>query len=277
MAKKTKEITTVDDNLNNAMITPEFMREDSKVGTELLSKFMQPPRIKVIQPLTKPPLIDMFNPGDMVILPTNQVILTLAVDDKGKTLKTSAPVRFTPIFFFPEWITYNPKEIKEQHGSIRERTFDENSPIAFKSKNKATRTEPCPEMADKLITHVEVLNYAVVFYIDDIPTEPAILQFKSGEHSVGTAFNTLIRSRKAPIFGCVFEATIGFRTNSKGQWFGVDVSNPQERPWVSDSQMYAAFKEEHERFQEFYDANAIIIEDDDDASSGVVDADSSEM
>lgn len=271
MAKK-KESTEIAVK-NNSMMLPDFMHEDERAGTEQMIKFMQPPRLKIIQPLTKPPLIDMFDPGDMVILPTNHVVLSLKVDDAGKRMKVSDPIRFTPIFFFPEWITYNPKEIKEQYGAIRERTFDENSQIAFKSRNKATRNESCPEMPDKTISHVEILNYAIVFHQDGIPTEPAILQFKSAEHSVGTAFNTLIRSRKAPIFGCVFEMQIGFRTNSKGQWFGADVANPQENPWVDDRDMYESLRESYETFNKFYQANAIIIEEDDDTVS----SDSSEM
>lgn len=267
MAKK-KETELVEVKSNTGLAVPDFMVEDSRAGTELLSNYIQPPRLKIIQPLTKPPLIDKFNPGDLVLLPNEELLIGLSSDDEGKKLKHSEKLRFVALFFFPKWITYNPMEIRQQHGAIRDQSFDPECSIAFKSKNKTTRNEVCPEMPDKKITHVEVLNYALSFEIEGRWTEPAILQIKSGEHGVGTAFNTLVRSRKAPIFGCVFEAQVNYRSNAKGQWFGLDMMNPQENPWVDNRQQYDAFKEAHETFDKFYKMNAIIMEEDDE---GVVD------
>lgn len=241
---------------------PAFMNEDSRDGTEVLSNFIQPPTLKVIQPLTKPPLIDLFTPGDLVLLPVNKLVTGLTVDEHGKRGKTSDKIAFTPIFFWPEWLVYNPLEIKETHGSVRDRTLDPESQIAAKARNPKTRFETCPEKPDKKIAYTEVLNYAVIIMHEDVPQEPAILRFKSGEHRAGTAFNTLIKSRRAPIYGCIFNMQVGYRSNNKGQWFGVDVVNPDENPWVDNKEVYAAFKEAHEEFKRYHANNAIITEDD---------------
>lgn len=261
---KTKKENEISTSVNEV---PAFMQDDRKMGTELLGKYIRPPILKVIQPLTKPPLIDLFDPGDLIIMPTNTLISSLEKDEEGKRMKKGSKVPFVPIYFWPEWIVQNPLEIKEQHGSIRDRTFDPESTIAAKARNPKTRHEPCPEKPDRNISYLEVFNYAVIIMREDVPAEPAILRFKAGEHSAGTAFNSLLQARNAPPFGCVFDMQVGFRSNSKGQWFGIDCMNPESGPWVESKELYDAFKEKHEDFKSFHEANAIVVEDDTEADA----------
>lgn len=234
---------------------PEFLQGASPTGTELLRNYVVPPRLKVVQPTSKAPLCDMFKQGDLVAVPS----MTL-IDNKG-----GPGIIFTPIFFWPEWLLTNPRELI-QLPYVRERSLDPRSPIAAKAKNPATREEKCPEdPSGKLkMNYVEVLNFMVIITSNSpVGLEPMLLSFQKAEHKAGTTFNALIRMRQAPLFGCQFLGKIGERTNTKGRWYGVDVQNPPQElasPWVANQDTFNAFGELHLQFKEYYENNLIMVD-----------------
>lgn len=217
------ELTLKNDNLpahlQSAMID---------TGTEGMGQFIIPPRIKIVQPVSRGEYKDKFSPGDAVLVPQLIKITSLEVDDRGRPKNESAGVVFTPLFFFPEYCLWNPLESKGNMPMIRESSFDPTSALAVRARDPKRRFEACPEIPDKMMRYVEHLNFVVLIHADGLNMLPAILSFSRAEHRAGSNFIALIKMRMAPMYGCKFIMKTRYRENDKGQWYGVDVENPPE-------------------------------------------------
>ena len=249
MAKKdvSKAITKVSPQLPVAV--PDFMKDEEILGLDALKQFVVPPFIKIVQKQAGDELLQSFGIGDVILSPTNAIIAEMPRDNKGRPLDDAkASFKIVPIFAYPEWLTWNPIELKGTESSIRYRTLDPSDPIATKARAPALRTEPYPGRPELKIRHVEHINFVVILYDHPLGTEPCILSFSRGEWKSGSKFAGLIKMRKASIFGCVFEAVLGHRKNDKGDWWGFNICNPEEgSPWVKKEE-YEAFKTIHEEF-----------------------------
>lgn len=285
MAKKSNELTTTDNNAQNTDLTllqqrPDYLIEHTETtGTELLSQYVVPPRLKIVQPLTRPPLIEMFNPGDMVALPSNTLIDSINEVGGKKPMEESPGIIVVPIFFYPEWISTNP--LVGDLPFIRDRSFDSGSEIAIKSRNPKTRTEQYPGSNDpkQVIRYTEVLNYIFVLMTEtDIGSEPILMSFSKSEHKAGTTLNSLVKMRKAPIFSCMFKGVIKQRSNQQGRWFGMDFANPPKDVggWVTDKRLFDSFKLAHDSFKDAYERN-LLVADYDAPNDSEMDGGSAEM
>lgn len=226
---------------------PAFMQQDERIGVDELSKFIRPPRIKVVQPTSHEDFSE-FEAGTVLALPTKTVIASML--DK----RVSQTFTFVPIFFWVEWCQMNPRSMRDKP-ALRERTFDPSHPIAIKSRVPETREEMV-EGLSKPITNEEHLNFIIALYgMPEHPLnmQPMVLNFNRSEHNSGTSFNSLVRMRKASIFGNVFEAHSKYRTNAQGNWFGIDIDNPHGPKYVQDNDAYEAFKALH---HEMFEAHA---------------------
>lgn len=229
-------------------LAPAFMAEDGVAGTEELRKYVLPPRLLVMQAQQKPPL-DRFNPGAMVLMPDERII----VDFDRAEQASVKPIIFVPIFHFVEFTVDNPIEIHASHGKIRQRTFDPTSDIAKRaqSRDKSVRQFVCPEMKDKMCKYVVRLNYLWFLLTsegEEPVNAPCMITFKSTGMNDARSLNTLITARKKPIYGCQFAAEVGSRSNDKGKWYGVNITNPPVgvSPWVEDPELYGSLKQAHE-------------------------------
>ena len=242
-----------------------------EMGTEEMSQYIIPPRVKLIQPTTKGAYREKFSEGDMVLTPQMIKITGLEFDDnKKRALGYSSEVIFTPLFFFVEWCCWNPQEAKELP-MIREQTFDPKHIIAAKAKDAKRRVEPCPEFPEKNIRFVEHLNFIVAFHGDGFNAlPPAILSFSRSEHRSGTNFMTLLKMRNAPMYGCKFAMNVQFRENDQGVWYGIDVKNPGEAvgPFVTAEQ-FAVTKKTYTELKEAHEARQLRVDyADDDVLEG---------
>ena len=251
MAKKdnSKSITNVVPDLN----VPAFMAEEEVLGIEALKEFITPPFIKVIQKSAADELLQVFNPGDVILSPANALIAEMPRNEKGRTLEgAKTAFQIIPLFFYVEWITWNPIQLKGAEPSIVYRTIDPNDPIVAKSRSTTLRSEKHSTRPELLIRHVEHMNFLVLLHKHELGSEPAILSFSRGNWRAGSKFASLIQMRKAPIYGCVFDAIVSLRNNPKGDWYGYDMANPEEgSPWVSEEE-YAKCKELHEMFTKYH-------------------------
>lgn len=251
MSKKdvSKAITKVSPNL----AAPEFMADEEVTGLELLKQFIVPPFVKIIQKSADEELLKSFSAGDVILSPVNAVIAELPRDNRGKIIEGSrTSFQVIPILFYPEYLTWNPIELKGVEPAISYRTLDQNDPIVAKSRNPQLRKEPHPTNATLNIRHVEHLNFIVILHNHPLGVEPAILSFSRGEWKTGSKFANLIKMRKAPIYGCVFDAVVGLRHGQFGDWYGVDMCNPEEgSPWVEKDQ-YETLKEIHKEFSDYH-------------------------
>lgn len=247
------------DNNPMSLSKPEFLRNAEPTGLELVRQYIVPPRLKMVQALSKAPLIDLYKPGTLVAVPA-----MIPVDEFN-----GPGFVFTPIFFWPEWIQTNPRELTHLP-FIRDRSLDSASSIAVKSRTPATREEACPEDRSKKLNNIEMLNFMVVITSSSpIGSEPVLLSFSKGEHKAGTTFNSLIKMRKAPIFGCQFIGRIAKRVNTEGNWFGVDVTNPPAdvSPWVADQATFNEFGRMHTELKEAYESKLLLPDYDEPAEA----------
>ena len=242
---------------SNILVRPDFMDEDKKTGLESVQEFVSPPRLKIVQKSADDTLKDKFSEGDIFVTPFMQAIYEPARDDKGRIIEEDIiPFRFTPIFFFPEWCCINPYALRAQLQFIRERSTDPNSEVARKARNRATWSEPCPDDTAHDMRYSEHLNFLVK--LEEHP-DPICVTFARSEHSTGRKLCNLIKMRNAPIFGNVFQATLGHRSNALGDWWGLDIENPAEDPWV-DQELYPVYKTAYEACKEQHESGQIRVD-----------------
>lgn len=246
---------------------PAFMQGDDQ-GTENLGQFIIPPRLKVVQKQSGDAFLESFNQGDTILVPQMMTVAPVLLNDSGRPTKEGETFNFTPLFFFPEWVTWNPLETRGSLAAIRERTTDPNDELVAKCRNNKLWFEQCPEQPELQVRNVEHLNFLVVLLDGELAGTPCILTFARAEHKSGSSFAALIKMRKAPIYGCVFQAKVGFRDNGKGQWYGLDIGNPEgDSGWVEDQEMYERFKQLHLEFKEAHESQRIRPDYGDDTES----------
>lgn len=259
--RKNKDVVRVTPPEGLVASRPDYMA-DAPHGVETLSQFLVPPRIKVVQKTADPALLEQFNEGDVILMPSKVLVAEMIRDNKGHPSGKITPFYIVPVFFFPEWCSWNPIQLKGQGPAVRERSLDIKSSIAQKARSQSTRYEPHPDKKDLKIRHVEHLNFVSVL-VGDHPyaMEPFIVSFSRGEHGAGRRFAQLVKMRKAPLYGCIFEINVGFRQNTQGNWWGLDVGNPPAAisPWVS-AEAFPLLKEMHETFVQHHKNSLIRVD-----------------
>lgn len=269
--------------LANLREVPEHLRAhmEGDRSTELLKKYVVPPRIKVIQPSAQAPFSDRFKRGDVIALPTMQLMASHGNENLPA-------FTFTPVMMFPEWTCVNPIETKGTLKMIRERSFDAKSELACRARDPKVRKDhfPCPEMPKKgakdlFLRYVANLNYIIIIHGDHpFSNMPISITYASAEHQTGTTFNGLISMRKCPLYGCNFQAVIRRRTNEIGEWYGIDPENPGVEsgivPWV-DVETTVKYKALHEEFLRLYEEKLIQVDYDEKVDEVVAPRDAKDM
>lgn len=241
---------------------------DKPMGLQLLNQYIIPPRLKIVQPQSKPELKSQFAEGSVICMPAKMPVVERVYDEATKRFaENSNPFTFTPLFFFPEYFCFNPIQLGNLP-AIRDRSTDNRSEVARKAKRKEWREEPCPEDAKFNIRYCEALTFIV--HITDVEALwgiPVTMSFMRGEYGTGQRFITDIGLRKADLFGNVFQAVTGHRIKDQFNWYGYNISSPApgtQSQWVEDAGLFAFYKEEHIKFAEAYAANLLRSDVDDD-------------
>lgn len=258
---------------------PDFMREETDFGLDGANQYISPPRMKVVQKQSGAPLSEMFDTGDVILMPNMLLVSKVKKNDNNKPAGEGHGFGLTPLFFFPEWLLINPMELKGSLPFIEQRSLDPNSPMVPRCRNKDLWLDPIldqttgkqmvKEGKPMFRRYVEALNFLVMI-VGDHPASgvPVLLSFSKGEHKSGGNLLTLLKLRKAPIFGCQFFAQTRHRPNNpKGDWYGIDVMNPPGdsgiSPFVQDGEDYDAYKKMHKEFREHHSKNLIRVDYDD--------------
>jgi len=255
MSKKkdlSEETTLVTPEILNQI--PDFMKEETDLGIELLKDYVRPPFIKIIQGSSGKELKDAFNIGDVISSPSNSIIAEMPCNERGRPLDgASAIFKVVPLLFYPEWVTWTPIKLKGVEPAIRYRTLDPNDPIVAKSRSKKLRSEPHPQYADNSeynIRHCEHLNFLVVLKDHPLQGTVMVLSFSRGGFGDGCKFSGLLKMRNAPIYGTIFEAVVTLRPNPAGDWYGIGMRNPTEGSgWITDEDEYKAMKALHDEYE----------------------------
>ncbi len=262
--KKTHPIVKVDplDKL------PVHMQDVEDTGIQELAAYVIPPRIKIVQRSSDDELLDRFNVGDVILSPANQLVCAMEVDNKNRPTGECEGFLFTPLFFFPEWIVQNPIQLRGKAPFIRERSLDSASKIAQFAKNPSLRVQPHPTDDNMQIRYTECLNFIVS--IPGIEGSP-IMTFARGSHGKGSAFCSLAKQRKAPLYGCVFQAHLTEMKNDQGSWWVLEIANPdgKQSPWVDDEEQFAENKKAFEELKQAHLDARIVPDYDDSSEEGV--------
>lgn len=224
---------------------PAFMQEDMQEGALDLRQYVRPPRLKLVADTATRELKAKFPPGSAVLLP-NEV--------KLGDLENSFD--FIPVFFWQEYCSINPIQLKSELPMIRERTTDRDSALARKCLDPKSWYETCPEDPTYRVYNAEMLNFA--FMPTDMSVGPCVMTFSKGEHRTGRRLASLIFSRRAPIFGCVFTAKVGVHRDRDKQYefYGLDIENSMT-PFVEDAEQYEVLREMHRTLRDQHDKNLV--------------------
>lgn len=255
MAKK--DIVKVEPRLD---VVPAFMAADVGVGTEDMQEYVSVPRLKIVQKQSSEELQNEFPVGTVLMSPVN-VIAAPMPDNKGEE---PVPLEVIPLYFYPEWVTWNHISTRGVLNSIRYRTTSPNDPIVEKSRNPGLREEPAPDDRSNVLRHVEHLNFVCKIVGDSpIAGETVVVSFSRGSHADGRKFSTLIRMRRAPIYGCRFLLARAKRKNQKGDWWVLVPQNPEESPWADEAD-YPALKQQHEDLKVLHESAKLRVNLDED-------------
>lgn len=237
---------------------PDYLKVQDDHSLDTVKQYVRPSRIKVVQSTAESKLKDSYGVGSVILLPEGITIVTPARDERGNiNYGTTPPFTFTPIFFFAEFCVWNPLSTKGKLPAIRERSFDQNSQIAIRARSMKDRKRPCPEEPTEMLTYCEHLNFVV--HLHGYPDQ-VILSFSRGEFNAGQNFAGLLRMRQGvPMYGNNFEAHLNYRENAKGNWIGLDISNPTEVSPFVDEEAFRKYQLLYQDYAKLYADRMIEI------------------
>lgn len=218
---------------------PAYIKqEDALIGVERIDEFLTPQRVKVKQKQSNEEKFGDYKNGDMVFMPENTLFMP-----SGKEFF------FTPVMFWVEYLKTNPIGTEP---FIAERSLDPDSDLADLCRNPEMWKVPVPDKADKFIRHSEVLNFMVMpWELDDPEFEDMlfVFSFARGQRRDGEKLLQLVKRRQKrgiPMWASVFQAKSASRKNAEGDWYGIDIANPDAESGQSQvvpEETYAKYKE----------------------------------
>lgn len=256
-----------------AVATPDYLKVDKPESIDNIKQYIRPPRIKILQDSTDSELKKSIGPaGTVALMPAEEVLNKIELHNGVPNEEATPPFFFTPIFFYVEFICMNPIQMKGTLPTIRSRSFDDTSEEARRSRDFNARVIPCPENEEYDLRFLECMNYVIMV---DGQEEPCVYTFSKGEFKAGRRFAELIKARgKVELFANRFAAYTAFRTGKKGEWWGLDIANPnpdETSPWVA-ADSYEVFKTMYEDLKEGHSKALLQVDYDDgyeDSSSTV--------
>jgi len=129
-----KDITKV--KANTALSAPDFMHGAPR-GTEELGHYVIPARLKIVQKQSSDELLQEFGQGYVIIMKGDgsaEEVAKMKFDEKGNPV-SSEGFNFVPLFFFVEYVCWNPIQLKGVAPAIRSRSLDPRSEVALKAKS----------------------------------------------------------------------------------------------------------------------------------------------
>lgn len=258
-----------------ALAIPDYMlADDVDTGVEAMVQYVVPPRLKIVQKTSDNELQNEFPAGSVLLVPQKKLIARMHYD--GPKSIEGETFLFTPLFFFTEFIEYNPIQMRGQLPTIRERSFDPSSALAARARDVKACKTPCPQNTTYTCHAVECLNFIIAIKEEGrswLDSSICIMTFQRGEFRTGTALITLITGRRirgkvAPLYGGVYAAKVpgSQRENEQGSWYGFDINNPDPEvhgPAFHLPEDFAAMKQLYTQYKELFDKKLIRPDYDD--------------
>lgn len=229
---------------------PSFLANKEIVGLSSMTQYQVVPRLKIVQKGSQK-LLETFKQQDVIVMPS-----------QGLVCPAGEVFYFTPIYFFVNWAILNDLKLKGREPMYARITSDPNDPIVELSRDKNRREIDHPVHKGMKQKHVEILNFLIRLHDHPMGDMPMTLSFERSEHFTGSKFATLIRSRGASPFACVFQARVKRRNNTMGDWEGFEIGNPEDpavSPWVTEDR-FLKFENEFRTYEKIYNSQGLVAD-----------------
>jgi len=249
----------------DAPTLPSYLQTHTEEDTSLdtMQEFRVIARVKMIQSMASSELLELFDPGDVIASPVNQLICK---HEKGE----QNSFRVVPLMFFPEWCKRSDRKDMEAR-FILERSFDADSVLARRSKDPRQREEKYD--GDKYVAkYCEHLNFIILIYdpTHEFHMETFALSYSVGEHFAGANFISACSMRggasnRAPLWSQVWDLVPIFRDRGTNKWWGMDHRSPpvdeegNSQGFILEEEV-ELFKGLHEELFELHAKKLIIVD-----------------
>jgi hypothetical protein len=260
-----KDITTVGDELPNFML--QLMESGDDGFGDDIKEYIKYPDLKIIQKTTKEDLIELHGIGSCILIPGGTLIAT-----KGEHFDV------IPIFRHTEFCLHS--SIKdEQSPMILERSYDPNSELAMRARDKDKRKESYPDNDQWFYQWVEHLNFAcLISNGKDLDLTPVNISFNKGEFFQGkTMLNAMyqrkLKGNRVPMYLQRLSFTPAFRDISVDQkWWGMDFAFAEES-LILDPELGAFCDAQHNELKKAFKEKRLVVDYDVDNTETAVDVD----
>lgn len=228
-------------------------------GLEEATKHIVPNRLGIVQALS-PIKEEGVAEGSIVAQP-----MGLQVTD-GPGVAIAA----IPVYFFTEYLVWNPRELKDQLPAIGGRARDPKDEIARVARDPALRNKiPCIDehgnqrtgpKGDKLfLRYQEHLNF--ILCLPEVNARALfVVSFSRTQHRKGSALCAQLQMRGTSIYAGAFEMMVPekLEKNSQGSWYGWSI---EPAGWVEEP-LFSHVKGLYQTLKES-DADIAVEYDDD--------------
>lgn len=234
---------------------PDYIKEacPTAEGLDMMSDMITPPRLKVVQALSKDMKAAGFAEGDMVITPIN-----VKVGDEAN------PLDVIVLLSWAEYLCINPREATDLFW-LRDRSIDNKSQLAAKCRNRVK--EPLPEGGvDKnkqplQMEYAKASNFLVWLVDHNIAV---VVTFLKGEGKYGDAFASLVTCRNLATYSGLYQLKCVTHKNQKGdEWKGINAGNSPRNQAFCPRELIQPMKELHQQYREQWANQNIAVDYDD--------------
>lgn len=243
------------DTVVGGLSIPDYVKEgcESADGLDMMGDMVTPPRLKVVQALSKDMKALGFSEGDMVVTPIN-----VKVGDEAN------PLDVVVLLSWAEYLCINPREATDLFW-LRDRTIDSKSQLAAKCRNRVK--EPLPEGGlDKnkqplQIEYAKASNF-LVWLVDH--NMAVVVTFLKGEGKYGDAFASLVNSRNLAVYSGMYQMKCVTHQNKRSdQWKGISVGNSPSNQAFCPRELLQPMKELYHSYREQWANQNINVNYDD--------------
>lgn len=266
--RNTTAVTSVGPAAPEFLVQLDGIAEDRSL--DAMKQFRRVPRLYVVQKQSPDALLNDERLGrGAVFIPGQGDEPAIPIAKQGEIIE------ILPVFFFVEYVGWNDRDDKSS-GMFSARSFDPQSEIGRKCRNKASWTEPYT-VGDKSFKrrNCETLNFACLLRGRNDQPEPVIVAYSRGTFREGSAWIAGITGRKiggtlneatglmeggniAPIWTQAWGLTSTLRSNDEYTWNTLE-AGPIGNPWVTADEA-SVTRTLYESLQKDYDEKALIVD-----------------
>lgn len=253
---------------------PDYIRQDLIADPSFddgMDDYLKIPRLAIVQKMT--PNGTDIGPEGTVYLSTTKSVLWVPPTKDNPT--PQPPIVFTPCFFWPEVICWNPRG-NQGLNAMRERTTDKLSELFRRgsSRNAKDRRFVCPDVSEavkngadekkKMCVIQKHLNFIIYLYSTEYHGVPMLLSFSRTSYYTGEDLINSIKIRQIRAHAQYYGLDTHQTSNNDGEWATWRttpvIDHASGMLTLVPEDMYAWFGQERDRHAAAYKAGMIQTE-----------------